>query len=52
MAPLPPKVAYEPFGRCMPEAQKVLVSTLMVVAWWVLMFLFSFPFGWGGREGW
>lgn len=32
MALLPPNVAYEPLGRCMPDAQNVLVSTLIVVA--------------------
>ena len=31
MAPLPPKVAKEPLGRCMPEAQKTLVVTPMGV---------------------
>ena len=39
-APLPPKAAYDPFGRCIPEAQNVFVNTLIVIASCVPMFLF------------
>jgi hypothetical protein len=46
MAPLPPNVAKEPLGRCMPEAQKALLLKSIAVAVRVLMSQTEAHAGW------